>query len=108
MGAIAASACVSKVPMARAIIRPAGRRARELNRPGFLDAPDIRGGLKGGSREPQGRVESRRDPVSHQCPKTRSDALDEATQTRHAKRPDHYLCDTVEQLFTHLSSLGAR
>ncbi len=49
-----------------------------------------------------------RDPVSHQCPKTRSDALDEATQTRHAKRPDHYLCDTVEQLFTHLSSLGVK
>ena len=47
-----------------------------------------------------------RDPVSHQCPKTRSDALDGATQTRHAKRPDHYVCDTVEQLFTHLSSLG--
>jgi hypothetical protein len=22
--------------------------------------------------------------------------------------PDHYMCDTVEQLFTHLSSLGAR
>ena len=46
--------------------------------------------------------------MSHQCPKTRSDALDEATQTRHAKRPDHYLCDTVEQLFTHLSSLGGK
>jgi hypothetical protein len=46
--------------------------------------------------------------VSHQCPKTRSDALDEATQTRHAKGPDHYLCDTVEQLFTHLSSLGVK
>lgn len=43
-------------------------------------------------RRPQGRVVSRRDPVSHQCRKTRSDALDEATQTRHAKRPDHYLC----------------
>jgi hypothetical protein len=26
---------------------------------------------------------------------------------RHAKRPDHYLCDTVEQQFTHLSSLGS-
>ena len=50
----------------------------------------------------------RRDPVAQQCPKTRSDALDEATQTRHAKRPDHYLCDTVEQLFTHLSSLGVK
>jgi len=49
-----------------------------------------------------------RDPVSHQCPKTRSDALGEATQTRHAERPDHYLCDTVEQLFTHLSSLGVK
>src|ERR1700682_5455013 len=53
-------------------------------------------------------VESRRDPASHQCPKTRSDALDEATQTRHTERPDHYLCDTVEQLFTHLSSLGVK
>src|ERR1700720_1346600 len=53
-------------------------------------------------------VESRRDPASHQCPKTRSDALDEATQTRHAKCPDHYLCDTVEQLFMHLSSLGVK
>jgi hypothetical protein len=62
----------------------------------------------GHPRRPQGTVESRRDPVSHQCPKTRSDALDEATQMRHAKRPDHYLCDTVEQLFTHLSSLGAK
>jgi hypothetical protein len=66
-----------------------------------VDAPDIPGGLKRG-------VESRRDPVSHQCPKTGSDALDEATQTRHAKRPDHYLCDTVEQLFTHLSFLGVK
>ena len=46
--------------------------------------------------------------MSHQCPKTRSDALDEATQTRHAVRSDHYLCDTVEQLFTHLSSLGVK
>jgi hypothetical protein len=27
---------------------------------------------------------------------------------RHAKRPDHYLCDTVEQQFTHLSSLGVK
>ena len=73
----------------------------ELNRPGFLDAPDIPGGLKGGSNRGVTRA-------SHQCPKTRSDALDEATQTRHAKRPDHYLCDTVEQLFTHLSSLGVK
>ena len=34
--------------------------------------------------------------------------LDEATQARHAKRPDHYFCDTVEQQFTHLSSLGVK
>jgi hypothetical protein len=27
---------------------------------------------------------------------------------RHAKRPDHYLCDAVEQLFTHLSFLGVK
>jgi hypothetical protein len=27
---------------------------------------------------------------------------------RHAKRPDQYLCDTVEQQFTHLSSLGVK
>src|SRR3954447_9146278 len=37
-----------------------------------------------------------------------SPLLDEATQTRHAKRPDHYLCDAVEELFTHLSSLGVK
>jgi hypothetical protein len=60
------------------------------------------------SQAPQGRVESPLDPVSHQCPKTRSDTLDEATQMRHGKRPNHYLCDTVEQLFTHLSSLGVK
>jgi hypothetical protein len=46
--------------------------------------------------------------VSHQCPKTRSDQPDEAIQTRHAKRPEHYSCDTVEQQFTHLSSLGVK
>ena len=27
---------------------------------------------------------------------------------RHAKRPDHYLCDKLEQQFTHLSSLGVK
>jgi hypothetical protein len=27
---------------------------------------------------------------------------------RHAKRPDHYLCDTVEQQFADLSSLGVK
>ena len=27
---------------------------------------------------------------------------------RHAKHPDHYLCDAAEQQFTHLSSLGVK
>ena len=27
---------------------------------------------------------------------------------RHANRPDHYLCDIVEQQFTHLRSLGIK
>ena len=48
MGEIAASACVSKVPMARPLSDQLVVLG-EPNRPGFLDAPDIRGGLKGGS-----------------------------------------------------------
>ena len=48
MGEIAASACVSKVPMARPLSDQLVVFG-ELNCPGFLDAPDIPGGLKGGS-----------------------------------------------------------
>jgi hypothetical protein len=72
----------------------------ELNRPGYLDTSDIPGASG------EGRIAG--EPVSHQCPKTRSDTIDETAQMRHAKRPDQYLCDTVEQQFTHLSSLGVK
>jgi hypothetical protein len=49
MGEIAASACVSKVPVARPLSDQLVVVLGELNRLGFLDAPDIPGGLKGGS-----------------------------------------------------------
>ena len=51
MGEIAASVCVSKVPMARPLSDQLVVVLGELNRPGFLDAPDIPGGLKGGRIE---------------------------------------------------------
>ncbi|MCW2553511.1 MAG: hypothetical protein JWR78_3292 [Mycobacterium sp.] len=49
MGEIAASACVSKVLMARPLLDQLVVVLGELNRRGFLDAPGIPGGLKGGS-----------------------------------------------------------
>ena len=51
MGEIAASASVSKVPMARPLSDQLVVVLGELNRPGFLDAPYIPGGLKGGRIE---------------------------------------------------------
>ena len=48
-GDIAASAGVSKVPMARRLSDQLVVVLGALNRPGFLGAPDIPGGLKRGS-----------------------------------------------------------
>ena len=80
MGEIAASACVSKVPMARPLSDQLVVVLGELNRPGFLDAPDITGGLKDGSNRSV-------TPVSHQCPKTRSDALRSGNADEACKAP---------------------
>jgi hypothetical protein len=49
MAEITASACVSKVPMARPLSDQLVVVLGELNRPGLLDGPDIPGGLTGGS-----------------------------------------------------------
>jgi hypothetical protein len=60
--------------------------------------------VSGATRRRPRRRAGRRRQTWHRrwCPIT------EAAQMRHAKRPDHYLCDTVEQQFTHLSSLGVK
>ena len=82
-------------------MRPAGRPARGAESPGIPGYIDLQGAPQRGSNRCVARC-----PIN--VPRHAQTPLDEATQMRHAKRPDHYLCDAAEQQFTHLSSLGVK